>query len=232
MGSVGNHDAANNFSQWRARFAPYGTLARRSGSSNSLWYSYNLGLVHFVHISTEVFAWGGGDPVAQQAWLDADLAAVNRSATPWIVVVGHKEAWMSAVDFSLVDRALRRHGVDVYVCGHQHNYQRVRPRDANGRPIACANAGATVLTDCGSYLSLVVGSAGNKEQLGLFGLQDRFEHAPDAALDALTVNNGFSRMTVVNATTLSFVFEVTGQRDDLPRLGRWDAFSLVKTTRA
>ena len=80
MGSVGNHEAANGFSQWAHRFGYYKKLAERSGSDSAFHYSYNHGLVHFVHISTE--------HTPATAWLDADLSAVDRAVTPWVVAVG------------------------------------------------------------------------------------------------------------------------------------------------
>lgn len=86
MGSVGNHEAANGFSEWSHRFSWYNTLAKQSGSDSIFFYSYNHGLVHFVHISTE--------HTPAEAWLEADLAAVDRKATPWVIAVGHKEKWM------------------------------------------------------------------------------------------------------------------------------------------
>lgn len=38
-------------------------------------------------MSTEHF-FGPGTP--QRLWLEADLAGVNRSRTPWLVLVGHR----------------------------------------------------------------------------------------------------------------------------------------------
>ena len=51
------------------------------------------GPVHFAAIDTD--AWGF-DEVAyvlqdQFDWLKADLASVDRSKTPWVVLLGHRE---------------------------------------------------------------------------------------------------------------------------------------------
>lgn len=74
-----------------------------SGLSNGVgnfWYSYDHGLTHFINIDTETDLGHGligpdeGDPeftgpfgvMNQQAnWLAGDLAAVNRTRTPWCV---------------------------------------------------------------------------------------------------------------------------------------------------
>ena len=223
MGSVGNHESANGFSEWRARFSYYSQVAQRSGSDDAMWMSYNHGLVHFVHVSTET--------EGKYDWLASDLAAVDRKVTPWVIVVGHKEKWMQlgTVNFSHFDSLFRQYNVDLYVCGHQHNYQRVRPRDKQDKPLACASADKQTYTNCGAYASLVVGSPGNKEQLGIIGSLDRYESAAAALLDAFTINQGWSLMTVHNATTISFVYQVTGERDETPRVGEWDAWTMVKT---
>jgi len=47
------------------------------GLPNNHWYSYSVGLVHFAVFSTEAyFSYKGY--AAQYAWLDADLAKVDR----------------------------------------------------------------------------------------------------------------------------------------------------------
>lgn len=69
----------------------------------------------------------------QYNWLKADLAAVDRSKTPWIVINGHRPMWSSQV--SSYQKNLRNafyevmieHGVDIYVAGHIHWYERTWP---------------------------------------------------------------------------------------------------------
>lgn len=57
---------------------------------DSMWHSFNAGPVHVVMFSSEAYFWlsaHGLPMVAQQyAWLEADLAAVDRSVTPWVIV--------------------------------------------------------------------------------------------------------------------------------------------------
>jgi hypothetical protein len=49
------------------------------------WYSFNLGPVHFVAISTEVYDFAEWEIARQYRWLEADLAAANanRTLAPW-----------------------------------------------------------------------------------------------------------------------------------------------------
>lgn len=63
-----------------------------SGSGSAIYYSFDVGLVHWVAISTEVFWSQQGAAEAQLNWLKADLvkANANRAKVPWIVAFGHK----------------------------------------------------------------------------------------------------------------------------------------------
>jgi len=74
-----------------------------SGGLENFWYSYDHGMAHFIQLDTETDLGHGlvgpdeGSPQntgpfamrdAQLNWLQADLAAVNRTLTPWVVVLG------------------------------------------------------------------------------------------------------------------------------------------------
>ena len=51
------------------------------------YYSFDHGPIHFVQFSTEVNFEQGSD---QHAFVIADLAAVDRSKTPWVVAGFHR----------------------------------------------------------------------------------------------------------------------------------------------
>ena len=78
------------------------------------------------------------DMDAQLAWLDSTLSAARED---WVLVVGHHPIYADTdkdeserLDMQRrVDTILRRHGnVDMYLCGHIHNFQHIR---AEGSPI-------------------------------------------------------------------------------------------------
>lgn len=68
---------------------------------------------------------------AQLRWLDKELADAKED---WTIVVGHhpiyaytdKEDAERADMQKRVDTILRRHKVDMYICGHIHNFQHIR----------------------------------------------------------------------------------------------------------
>lgn len=74
----------------------------------------------------------------QYNWLKADLAAVNSTATPWIIAMGHRPMYSSQV--SSYQENLRdafeglflEYGVDAYFAGHIHWYERLFPLGTNG----------------------------------------------------------------------------------------------------
>eukprot|EP00927_Polykrikos_kofoidii_P026610 TRINITY_DN23667_c0_g1_i1.p1 TRINITY_DN23667_c0_g1~~TRINITY_DN23667_c0_g1_i1.p1 ORF type:complete len:687 (-),score=77.31 TRINITY_DN23667_c0_g1_i1:259-2238(-) len=93
------------------------------------WYSFDQGPVHFVAMGTEFSAHFGS---SQMAFLQADLAAVDRATTPWIVVMGHRPMYNSQSNskgFDLsngpwwpdVEKVFLQYEVDLCLWGHVHN---------------------------------------------------------------------------------------------------------------
>lgn len=74
------------------------------------------------------------DVEAQLAWLESTLADATED---WVVVVGHHpiyaytdKAPSERTDMQRrVDTILRRHKVEMYICGHIHNFQHLRRPD-------------------------------------------------------------------------------------------------------
>lgn len=93
----GNHEAAANFSHYRALWRMPGWAA-----TENLHYSFDVGLFHVAVFNSEVFFWpdafGPAHMAAMHAWLDADLAAAaaNRDNVPWVVAVAHRPMYCAA----------------------------------------------------------------------------------------------------------------------------------------
>jgi hypothetical protein len=105
-----------------------------------LWYSFTVGSVHVIVLQNDdICLQDGGDVYVngysggrQLAFLQQELAAARRSRDiDWIVVAMH-QVMISSADFNGADLALRakygplfdQYGVDVVVCGHEHDYER------------------------------------------------------------------------------------------------------------
>jgi hypothetical protein len=99
------------------------------------WWSYDVGLIHFVGMSTEHDFREGSE---QHDWLESDLQSVDRAATPWVILNGHRAMYVNShyagpaysdveVSRSLikhVEPLLNKYRVNLAFFGHNHVYQR------------------------------------------------------------------------------------------------------------
>eukprot|EP00939_MAST-03C_sp_MAST-3C-sp1_P004575 g4575.t1 len=191
-----------------------GNVTTVNGVAPNVWYfSWDAGLVHYVSISTEIQGGammnrGGNQLIKNQfEWLEADLkrANANRDHVPWIVVNGHRSMYCSC-DGDCNDEAAQQRlgpwsngtygferlffeqGVDLFVNGHEHNYERNWPTYLNKTHQSNKNPPAPIF--------IVTGAAGCKE------LHEPFvqKQPPRSAFRSNTF--GYSRMTIHNATHL------------------------------
>lgn len=177
--TAGNHESAYNFSHYKNRFdlMPY----RQSDFPNAMLYSINYKSLHLVSFSTEAFFEGTEDEITTALhWLEQDLikATLSRSQRPWIIVMGHRPLYCSILSnddcTSYADKLrfgtgtlggtergglenlLTKYNVDLYICGHKHNYERTFPIKNN-----------TLLTEsyhnAPSFFQVITGNAGNYE---------------------------------------------------------------------
>ena len=203
--TVGNHEKEGNFTHYNHRFSAQLSLGQHSNSGTGLWYSFNQGLVHYVAINTEVWAYYPDE--AQQArqmqWLKQDLAKANanRGKQPWVIGLGHKCDWQDEVDFSELRDVLYQGGVDLYICGHQHNYQRLFPGYRSKKVEVYDDP--SVYTDPKHWAQIVVGSPGCQEKIssGLAPYKN--------GLAAYFLAYGYGLLRVYNATHLSWKWKQT-----------------------
>ena len=73
-----------------------------SRGGNGTFHSVNVGLIHAIMVSSEVYFSAQphslGLLLQQKAWLEADLAAVDRSVTPWVILGLHQPFYCSPND--------------------------------------------------------------------------------------------------------------------------------------
>jgi hypothetical protein len=74
----------------------------KSAGGNGTFHSFNVGLIHVALVSSEVYfslqPHSAGLAVEQAVWLEADLKAVDRAATPFVVLGLHQPFYCSAND--------------------------------------------------------------------------------------------------------------------------------------
>ncbi|XP_071937554.1 probable inactive purple acid phosphatase 27 [Coffea arabica] len=112
---------------------PYETyFPMPTAAKDKPWYSIEQGSIHFTVISTE-HDWTKNSE--QYNWMNKDMAAVDRSKTPWLVFTGHRPMYSSnggsviipSVDkkfVQAVEPLLLANKVDLALFGHVHNYER------------------------------------------------------------------------------------------------------------
>ncbi|XP_076109731.1 acid phosphatase type 7-like [Mytilus galloprovincialis] len=137
MATPGNHVTGDLFSQYRHWFSMPGTSWPIP--LDRMWYSFDIGPVHFISYSTEVYFLDNELYIqAQNNWLIQDLTSINlnRTAHPWIVAFGHRPMYCSSGDdCATSDSKVRKglenifftYGVDVIIQGHGHSYERLFP---------------------------------------------------------------------------------------------------------
>lgn len=102
---------------------------------NEPWWSYDIGLIHFVGISSE-HNFTTGSP--QYLWLENDLKTVDRTVTPWVLFGSHRAMYLnsdyvgpvtsdlnvSALLIEHIEPLLWKYRVNIGFYGHNHVVQR------------------------------------------------------------------------------------------------------------
>ena len=176
-------------------------LSSPVGSADDGWYSFDQGPVHFAVMNTEMSSRVGS---RQHAFFAADLAAVDRSATPWVLFMGHRQMYCNrqaasydpkydptrpANDLGDIEPLLLQHKVDVAFWGHIHFAER-----------SCPMFNGTCVTrrDASGYdapIHAVIGNAGQS--------LSSFSKSPAAWSVYRAAEWGFSHVTVHNDTHLT-----------------------------
>jgi 3',5'-cyclic AMP phosphodiesterase CpdA len=196
-----------------------------SGGTGNFWYSFDNGMAHFIQLDTETDLGhgfigpdevGGSeginvDPVnatmdAQTTWLEADLAAVDRAKTPWVIVAGHRPWYLSNPNDSgticwtckdVFEPLLIKYKVDLVLSGHSHVYERQAP-------LAEGKVDPNGLNNPASPWYITNGAAGHYD--GLDALQSPRQPYSRFGLDTTNATYGWSRLTFHNRTHLTHDF--------------------------
>ena len=114
----------------------YKYFGAAAGDPNKGYYSYNLGAWHVVVLNSNCDPVGGCNKgSAQETWLRNDLAAHPTKCT---VAYWHHPLFSSGDTHGSSTRtrdlyqALYEANADLIITGHEHNYERFKPQDANG----------------------------------------------------------------------------------------------------
>jgi 3',5'-cyclic AMP phosphodiesterase CpdA len=115
---LGNHDIRTNNGVNQVNFSAFNMQGR--------YYTFSEGIVQFLALDTNKNA----DWSKQLIWLEKNLA---RSTATWKIVFGHHPLYSSGIHGSSPELIAKlsplfvRYGVQLYINGHDHNYERTEP---------------------------------------------------------------------------------------------------------
>lgn len=194
-------------------------------TTNKPWWSYDVGIIHFVGLSTEHNYTACSE---QYEWLEKDLASVDRTKTPWIILNGHRAMYISSTfntsqytwsDGSVqaaliknIEPLLWKYQVNAGFYGHNHVYNRQaavykeipiqysEPRTIDGQTW-------NVYDNPQASVEIVIGNAGARFSNNSWPVN------PDWC--ELVLNEyGYSVMTAVNDSYLEWVMYNTNENDE------------------
>lgn len=181
----GNHEIIDDYAQYKADFR---MPVNPSNEGNNLYYSFNLGRVHFTVICGEdLYHSTPAIQAKQLGWIKDDLAMANqhRAQTPWLIIMTHRPYYCLlnyrlSIDPKLADvcnkdcgfRADRlrkmleeifyENGVDLVLHAHIHAYQRTTPLYHN-LTVPSAFDDFNTHLDPNAPVFILCGAAGNRE---------------------------------------------------------------------
>jgi 3',5'-cyclic AMP phosphodiesterase CpdA len=128
---LGNHDIRTANGENQVKYAGFNMKGR--------YYTFSRGEVQFFALDTNDIA---GNK-QQLAWLEKEL---SNSKAPWKIVFGHHPIYASGhygsnpTFIKLLTPLFQKYGVQVYINGHEHHYERTQ--SINGTTYIICGAGA------------------------------------------------------------------------------------------
>jgi len=217
MVSEGNHEGGSTIVHYYYRFS-------MPGNSSNLFYSFNIGKVHFISYSTEfIFENQTELQAAQNAFILSDLATYNRTLYPWLVVFGHRPLYCSAnmtapsVKLGIYFPPYERHNndcledattvrdafedtwyqgkVDLVITSHVHAYERLASVYKN-ESVPCQTEDFNTCINAKAPIYIVTGAPGQQESYA------PVSPTPLPFSKFQDDHWGYSRLTVFNETHL------------------------------
>jgi acid phosphatase type 7 len=164
--SVGNHEyLTSGASGYYDYFNGVGNANGAAGARNQGYYAFNVGTWRLYALNTNCSSAGGcgvGSP--QETWLRADLTANPHQC---VLAYFHHPLYTSGSRATAggqpLYQALYDKGADLILTGHEHNYERFAPQDANAHADPARGMREFVVGSGGRNFTQFVGTAANSE---------------------------------------------------------------------
>ncbi|XP_038887332.1 purple acid phosphatase 2 [Benincasa hispida] len=141
---------------------------KASESTAPFWYSIKRGPAYIIVLAS-YSAYGKYTP--QYQWLEAELPKVNRSETPWLIVLVHSP-WYNSYNYHYMEGETMRvmyeswfvqYKVDVVFAGHVHAYE--RSERISNIAYNIVNGHCIPVKDQSAPVYITIGDGGNLEGL-------------------------------------------------------------------
>ncbi|XP_020101512.1 purple acid phosphatase 2-like [Ananas comosus] len=141
---------------------------KASGSTSPLWYSIKRASAHIIVLSS-YSAYAKYTP--QYEWLQNEFTKVNRSETPWLIVLVHSP-WYNSNNYHYMEGETMRvifeswfvqNKVDLVFSGHVHAYE--RSERISNIAYNITNKECTPIPDPSAPVYITIGDGGNIEGL-------------------------------------------------------------------
>ncbi|KAL8556210.1 hypothetical protein ACS0TY_003851 [Phlomoides rotata] len=146
----------------------YRTPYEASNSTTPFWYSIKRASAYIIVLSS-YSAYGKYTP--QYRWLEEELPKVNRSETPWLIVMTHSP-WYNSYNYHYMEGESMRvmfeswfvkYKVDVVFSGHVHAYE--RSERVSNDAYTIVNGLCSPKKDQSAPVYITIGDGGNIEGL-------------------------------------------------------------------
>ncbi|KAH7281039.1 hypothetical protein KP509_36G026900 [Ceratopteris richardii] len=173
--SAGNHDiecdpAIGEFDTFKSFVHRLKTPYEASQSSSPLWYAIQRGPAYIIVLSSySPFV----KYTPQYNWLRAELKKVDRTKTPWLIVLMHIPLYNTNSVHYLEGEAMRvvfeswfvQYKVDIVFAGHVHAYERTYP--VSNVLFNLTNGACQPISNEDAPVYIVIGDGGNVEGLAV-----------------------------------------------------------------
>nr|XP_011459641.1 PREDICTED: purple acid phosphatase-like [Fragaria vesca subsp. vesca] len=141
---------------------------KASGSTAPYWYSIKRASSYIIVLAS-YSAYGKYTP--QYLWLEQELSKVNRSETPWLIVLMHSP-WYNSYNYHYMEGESMRvmfepwfvqYKVDVVFSGHVHAYE--RSERISNVAYNITNGNCIPVKDQSAPVYITIGDGGNLEGL-------------------------------------------------------------------
>ena len=153
-------DYNNGIEGFSARYRFSGMPYPEGSPDNVDYFSYNAGPLHVISLASFFPDFSASSGMT--LFLEADLKAVDRAVTPWIVVEIHAPWYNSNTQHTndgkkmrtAYEALLNQYGASIFIAGHVHAYERSCPAlggacvedGAAARHFTCGDGGASLYT--------------------------------------------------------------------------------------